>query len=125
MGFRENLKAELAYKDILVKELAALSGISRRTIDNYLREDNSIPSVDAALRIAEALGVTVEYLFTGRERQEMVNPPLVPDPRVILKSLESLNTQDRKIVLAVIKTLKEIKNAERKALGGEAFTKAD
>ena len=120
MGFRENLKAELAYKDILVKELAALSGISRRTIDNYLREDNSIPSVDAALRIAEALGVTVEYLFTGREQQERRNPPL-PDPRVILKNLESLNMRDRKIVLAVINTLKEVKDTERKALGSETF----
>jgi len=124
MGFRENLKAELAYKDILVKELAALSGVSRRTIDNYFREDGSIPSVDAALRIAEALGVTVEYLFTGRE-QEHKNPPLVPDPRVILKSLESLNMRDRKIVLSVIKTLKEIKDAERKALGNESFSQPD
>jgi len=125
MGFRENLKAELAYKDILVKELAVLSGVSRRTIDNYLREDSSMPSVDAALRIAEALGVTVEYLFTGREQQERRNPPLVPDPRVILKSLESLNMRDRKIVLSVIKALKEIKDAERKALGNESFSQPD
>jgi len=125
MGFRENLKAELAYKDILVKELAALSGVNRRTIDNYLREDSSVPSVDAAFRIAEALGVTVEYLVTGREQQEQRNTPLVPDPRVILKSLESLNLRDRKIVLSVIKTLKEIKDAERKALGNETFPQPD
>ena len=124
MGFRENLKAELAYKDILVKELAALSGISRRTIDNYLREDGSMPLADAAVRIAEALGVTVEYLITGREQQERRNPPL-PDPKVILKSLESLNMRDRKIVLSVIKTLKEIKDAERKALGNEALPQPD
>ncbi|MCL2192561.1 MAG: helix-turn-helix domain-containing protein [Treponema sp.] len=117
MGFRENLKSELTYKGILVKELAASSGISRRTIDNYLREDGSMPLADAAVRIADALGVTVEYLITGRERQEQKNHSLVPDPQVILKSLESLNIRDRKIVLSVISTLKEIKDAERKALG--------
>ena len=117
MGFRENLKSELTYKGILVKELAALSGISRRTIDNYLREDGSMPLADAAVRIAEALGVTVEYLITGREQREQNNPPLAPDPRVILKSIESLNMRDRKIVLNVIKTLKEIKDDERKMLG--------
>jgi len=116
MGFRENLKAELAYKDILVKELAALSGISRRTIDNYLREDGSMPLADVAVRIAEALGVTVEYLITGREQQEQRSPPL-PNPRVILKSLEALNTRDRKIVLSVIKTLSETKDVETKAQG--------
>jgi len=125
MGFRENLKAELAYRDILVKELAALSGVNRRTIDNYLREDSSVPSVDAAFHIAEALGVTVEYLVTGREQQEWKNPSLMPDPRVILKSLESLNMRDRKIVLSVIKTLKEIKDTERKALGNEALSQPD
>ena len=115
MGFKENLKAELAYKDILVKELAALSGVNRRTIDNYLREEGSIPSSDAAVRIAGALGVTVEYLITGSERQEHNHPPLAPDPRVILKNLESLNGRDRKIVLNLIKSLKDIENFEKKA----------
>jgi len=76
-----------------------------------------MPLADAAVRIADALGVTVEYLITGRERQEQKNHSLVPDPQVILKSLESLNIRDRKIVLSVISTLKEIKDAERKALG--------
>jgi len=115
MGFKENLKAELAYKDILVKELAALSGVNRRTIDNYLREDGSMPSADAAVRIAEALGVTVEYLVAGRGWKEPNNPPLSPDPRVILKSLESLGRRDRKIVLNLIKSLKEMENSEKKA----------
>ena len=107
MGFRENLKAELAYKNILVKELAVLSGVNRRTIDNYLRENNSEPSADAAVRIAGALGVTVEYLITGEERQVRNNPPLAPDPRVILKNIESLNKRDRKTVLSLIKTLND------------------
>ena len=112
MGFKENLKAELAYKDILVKELAALSGINRRTIDNYLRVDGSMPSADAAVRIAKALGVTVEYLVTGHELQEQKSFPLLPDLRVILKSLESLNKRDRQIVCELIKSLKELEESE-------------
>ena len=113
MGFKENLKAELAYKDILVKELATLSGINRRTIDNYLRVDGSMPSADAAVRIAKALGVTVEYLITGNELQGQKTSPLLPDPRVILKSLESLNKRDRKIVYNLINSLKEIEESEK------------
>ena len=113
MGFKENLKAELAYKDILVKELATLSGINRRTIDNYLRVDGSMHSADAAVRIARALGVTVEYLITGHELQERKSYPLLPDQRVILKSLESLNKRDRKIVYNLIKSLKEMEESEK------------
>ena len=113
MGFKENLKAELAYKDILIKELAELSGVNRRTIDNYLRENGSVPSADAAVRIAGALGVTVEYLITGEEQENRNHPPLGPDPRVILKNIESLNKRDRKIVFNLIKSLKEMEETEK------------
>jgi transcriptional regulator with XRE-family HTH domain len=113
MGFKENLKAELAYKDILIKELASISGVNRRTIDNYLREDGSMPSADAVVRIAGALGVTVEYLITGDEKRERKPPPL-PDSRAVLKNLEALNKRDRKIVFNLIKSLKELEDSEKK-----------
>jgi transcriptional regulator with XRE-family HTH domain len=109
MGFKENLKAELAYKDLLIKELAVLSGVNRRTIDNYLRDDASIPSVDTAIRIASALGVSVEYLFSGHEKQGINTIQQLPDAHVILKNLEALNKRDRKIVTNLIKYLKELK----------------
>jgi len=114
MGFKENLKSELAYSGMLVKELAASSGVNKRTIDNYLNTHNCIPSADAAVRIAGALGVTVEYLITGQEQPVQNKTSPGPDPRVILKSLEVLNKRDRKIVLNLIKSLKEMEDAERK-----------
>jgi len=113
MGFKENLKSELAYSGLLVKDLARLSGVNKRTIDNYLRGDGSMPSADAAVCIAMVLGVTVEYLITGQERQEPKNKPPSHDPRLILKNLESLNKRDRKIVLSLIKSLKELENSEK------------
>ena len=67
MKFKENLKSELAYQDILVKELADRTGISKRTLDNYLRDKNSNPTAENAVKIAQALGVSVEYLVTGKE----------------------------------------------------------
>ena len=67
MGFREILKDELNYQDIKVKELAFKAGLNRRTIDNYLRTNESQPTAENAVKIAQALGVTVEYLVTGKE----------------------------------------------------------
>jgi len=113
MGFKENLKSELTYSGILVKELAALSGVNKRTIDNYLNTHNCMPSADAAVRIAGALGVTVEYLLTGDEKRERKPPPL-PDSRAVLKNLEALNKRDRKIVFNLIKSLKEMEDSEKK-----------
>ena len=102
MGFRENLKAELAKADIRVKELAELSGIKKQTIDSYLRENGYTPSAVAAVNIARALGVSVEYLVMGRETQKSKSPSsssLYHELRPLIQSLEQLNREDRKIVI--------------------------
>jgi len=97
-----------------LKELATVSGVNKRTIDNYLNTHNTMPSADAAVRIAEALGVTVEYLITGNEKQGRGSPAPFPDSRVVLKNLEALNKRDRKIVLNLIKSLKDMEDVEKK-----------
>ena len=65
MGFKENLKSELDYQGMLVKELSLKSGIKKQTLDNYLSTHNSVPNAEIAVKIAKALGTTVEYLITG------------------------------------------------------------
>jgi transcriptional regulator with XRE-family HTH domain len=96
MGFKENLKAELLYADMRVKELARLSGVKKQTIDSYLRENSYTPSVEAAVKIAGALGVSVEYLVIGKD---MDSKALGPDARLLIQSLEQLGETDRKVVI--------------------------
>ena len=67
MGFRENLKEELTFKDIQTKELSAKTGISLNTLNHYLVQNSASPSAENAVKIATALGVSVEYLVTGKE----------------------------------------------------------
>jgi len=47
--------------------LAALSGVHKRAVDTYVRTNSSMPPADTAVKIAKALGVTVEYLVTGED----------------------------------------------------------
>jgi transcriptional regulator with XRE-family HTH domain len=63
------LRDELDYADLTVKELSAMTGIPKGTLDSYLGVRASIPPADIACKIAGALGVSVEYLATGRDRQ--------------------------------------------------------
>ena len=67
MGFRENLKEELNYQDIQIKELAQRTGLSKNTIANYLTVNGNLPNIESAVKIAQALGVSVEFLVTGEE----------------------------------------------------------
>ena len=70
MSFKDNLREAIDYCGIEQKELAYKAKISLRNIENYLRENASIPSADKAVRIAQVLGVTVEYLVTGKNSPE-------------------------------------------------------
>jgi transcriptional regulator with XRE-family HTH domain len=108
MGFRENLKQEMAYLDMPVKQLAALSGVKPQTIASYLGSRAKIPSVNAAVQIAQALGVSVEYLVTGKEPAATQKPAAFsPDIRHIFKIMADLDAADRKIVVQVAAMLKD------------------
>jgi transcriptional regulator with XRE-family HTH domain len=113
MGFKENLKAELIYSGIMVKELSAQSGIKKHTLDNYLNTHNAIPNAEAAVRIAQVLGVTVEYLVTGDEkRQEKTLAALPPDLRLLVNAAEKLSPKSRKLAIKLVKALKEQQEEE-------------
>jgi transcriptional regulator with XRE-family HTH domain len=100
MSFKENLRKELAYKGMLVKELAALSGISRHTLDNYLNVRGHIPSADIAVKIAKILEVSVEYLVTGHESLP-ATPLLSSEMKTHLKILQQLYESDRRIIYSI------------------------
>jgi len=104
MGFRENLKSEITYQDIRVKELAAKTGISKKTLDNYLNTREYMPSADAAVKIAQALGVSVEYLVTGDELF-LLKSSLGPEIRDLIQKFKLLSEADRKLIITIIDTL--------------------
>ena len=107
MGFRENLKSELAYSGMLVKELAAKSGINKYSLDNYLNSRGQLPSVEAGLKIAQALGVSVEYLVTGNENGQIEKKQKPnEDIRKIIRLTEELSDEKRKFIIDLMKWLK-------------------
>jgi transcriptional regulator with XRE-family HTH domain len=108
MCFRENLKAELTYSKMLVKELAAGAGLKKHTIDNYLSVRGRMPAADAAVKIARVLGVSVEYLVTGSETGK--NNQLAgfsPEVRLMARIAEQLKPDYQEIALALIKALQK------------------
>ena len=112
------MKAELSYSGMLVKELAAKTGIKKHTIDNYLNTHNAMPSAKAAVSIARALGVSVEYLVTGQEeKQARTTMSLAPDLRSLLSAAEQLDENNRRLALALLKALKTHEEGQRSGDG--------
>ena len=106
MGFKENLKNELAYQDMLVKELAEKTGISRHTLDNYLNVRERMPTADVAVKIAKALGVTVEYLVMGDENN-IEKTIISSEIRGLIHNFRLLSEDDKKKIIAIIQIFKK------------------
>ena len=111
MGFKENLKSELLYKGMMVKELSAKTGIKRHTLNNYLNTHNAIPNAETAVKIAQALGVSVEYLVTGKEYLDEAKLVSFPnDLRLMIEIMADLNNKNRKLALTILEAIKEQEN---------------
>ena len=105
VNFKDNLRTELDYQGLTVKELSARTGIAKGTLNCYLGVRASMPPADIAIKIAAALGVTVEYLVTGKEviKQEKL---LDHNIRSIINLLIELNEKDIETILGLSKILK-------------------
>ena len=98
MGFGENLHNELVYQDIQIKELAARTGIKKSTLDKYLSGKKSQPNVENAVKIADTLGVTVEYLVKGEEISSDNKTILTTESRVFINQYNQLSNYDKQTI---------------------------
>lgn len=89
---------------MLVKELSKLSGINQGSLSNYLRESSSIPSADIAVKIAKALGVSVEYLVTNEPASGIENnsESYSIETRLLADKIEKLSEKEKRIIRLII-----------------------
>ena len=59
---RNQIKVQRAMRDLTQADLAEMAGVTRRSV-NAIEAGRMVPSVLLALKIARALGVTVETIF--------------------------------------------------------------
>lgn len=72
---RNTLKVQRAMRDLTQADLAALAGVTRRSV-NAIETGRMVPSVLLALRLARALEVSVDALFTLDGRSPAGHPTL-------------------------------------------------
>ena len=105
MNFRDNLRETLDYLGMEQKELAAKTGLSLKTIQNYIKKDSSVPAADKAVLIAQALGVSVEYLINGKNPKKVLPPPIPPQQKEIIDTVSKLNKYNTQVIISVAKSL--------------------
>jgi transcriptional regulator with XRE-family HTH domain len=112
-GFRENLRNELDFQDVKVKELSDKCGIPKATLECYLRTQAVEPSAENAVKIARALRVSVEHLVSGgddtgfgKPRPAFGRAAFGRETQEIIRRIENLNPEQRKAVLRLLTAFK-------------------
>lgn len=80
----------LAEKNLKAADVCRATGIKSPVFSEW-KKGKSKPNTEKMLKIANFLGVSVEYLMTGKEESEKKEPVLTPkDERDIAKDLENI-----------------------------------
>jgi len=93
----------LRYKQFAKKDLPVIirTGISHSTLSTW-KHKSTFPMADEALKIADALHTTVEYLVTGTEKDIASYPPVVFE---IATTASQLTEESLTILKGIIKSL--------------------
>lgn len=105
MGFAENVKTELDFQDMQVKELASKTGISKNTLDKYLFGKKAQPGIENAFKIAQALGVSLEYLIEGKCEKKDGYITVQKEYKSVVDQYCRLNCFNRKTVDDILHSL--------------------
>ncbi|MDD7460586.1 MAG: helix-turn-helix transcriptional regulator [Treponema sp.] len=86
LDFWRNVKDKLEYEMITQKDLAEKIKISYNTLQSWITKDR-LPDAEQAVKIAEYLNTTVEYLVTGNQKKESKNTRVIMLLNQALKEL--------------------------------------
>jgi transcriptional regulator with XRE-family HTH domain len=107
-NFRENLRNELNYQGVTVKELSTRTGIPIASLDCYLGTRATVPSVENAVKIARELKVSVEYLVIGEDTaSEYKKSNFSREAQEIIRWVGNLNNEQCRAILKLVQSFKK------------------
>lgn len=62
-GLRNTLKVQRAMRDLTQADLAAMAGVTRKSV-NAIETGHMVPSIVLALKLARALNISVDAIFS-------------------------------------------------------------
>lgn len=90
VAFGERLRQAREQKRMTQNDLAIRSGVKRvMTISDYENGRRKKPDLETLARVAETLGVTLEWLMDGDSGQARVEASENPDPQALRDFLDS------------------------------------
>ena len=101
MDFWERVEEELNFQGKTKKELAVLTNIKEQTLHKAF-ERNSSPSAETALKIADALNVSIEKLVIGKERKPTTKDNIPEEIRTMISKMNKFTPQQKQVIFDMV-----------------------
>jgi transcriptional regulator with XRE-family HTH domain len=114
MSFSENLRDALELANLRQIDLAKKTGISIKSIENYVKVDATIfPSADKAVKIAQVLGMTVEDLVNDQNKKKTETINNQSRNSRIINILSKLDKYNFEAIISIAKALLDLQNNKK------------
>jgi len=114
MSFSENLRDALELANLRQIDLAKKTGISIKSIENYVKVDATIfPSADKAVKIAQVLGMTVEDLVNDQNKKKTETINNQSRNSRIINILSKLDKYNFEAIIYIAKALLDLQNNKK------------
>jgi transcriptional regulator with XRE-family HTH domain len=99
MSLGERVRERRNNLRITQREVATALGVTPQYI-SLIEQDDTTPSLSLLIKLAEELGVTTDYLLTGKEF-------LITDPIPAIKAAAGLSLKAKRLLLELIEEFTE------------------
>ncbi|MCQ2554696.1 MAG: helix-turn-helix domain-containing protein [Clostridia bacterium] len=99
--FAERTKKLMVENKINQKELSKLSGVSEPSLCRYL-QGNIMPRMDVIINVANALGVSQDYLIGGNCTHTTTTDPYVETRTVVMRNRGQLSSDEKMNLLRIL-----------------------
>ena len=101
MTFWENVDSELKFRGMERKELGQKAGFPESYISKGIAR-KSCPSADLALKIADALNVSIEKLVIGKERKPTTKDNISEEIRTMISKMNKFTPQQKQVIFDMV-----------------------
>jgi len=97
MSFFQRLEPYLAEKKLSQKDLADIAGVTPPSVFEW-KNEGTMPRADTAIKIADYLHVSVKWLITGEEDDDISN-----EEKELIFLFKQLDQNDKEEIVEVIR----------------------
>ena len=101
MTFWENVDTELKFIGMERKELGQKAGFPESYISKGIAR-KSCPSADLALKIADALNVSIEKLVTGIDHRTSTKDYISEEIRIMISKMNKFTPQQKQVIFDMV-----------------------